>query len=448
MNLEQPQLETTLGNKIRNKRLEIGYSQQELMTDRYSAAYLSRVERDQMQPSDKFLAFIAERLGVTSADLIENTVKATPKPKRLPREAQEHELNNAHIALQSHQPEMAKIYLDKLEVEVLASDLAGRYYALLGEAEVGLKEYDMAVLDLEQALQLLGSTSKTSVLEIEQVRNLIGLAYYNQGKYRAAIEQHERCMRSINQGRIEDTRFKMKVYANLANEYHCVGDNQQALQLYREAAKLGEGGEDNNALAKICWGLGVVYRQLDNLAMAKLYLAKSAGLYDKMGELREACTVKGILGLAMVERDELAEAEKVLLSALETASLLNDTNALYSAHANLAYLYYKQGKLAQAEVNCETASTKARNLGNNLQLGQALAQMAEIKIAQNAVETGLTFFEEAVTTLEKIEANEYLKRICFRYATALEKLGMLREALEIFRKAYHYQNLAQKDVPS
>lgn len=371
--------------------------------------------------------------------------KPKKKKKRAnSREIIELELLSAAKALQASHFEMAKAYLDKLNPEQLSLVLLPRYYALSGEAKIGLGDYEDALLDLEQSLQLYERKGRAPTLEAERVRNWLGLAYYYLNKHQLAVEQHQLCLKAIQRGWIDDLHFTMQVYCNLANENHHLGNHQEALEQYRKALQLADNGEDKSALAAIYWGLGLAYRSIDNLATAKLYLHKSSDLYQQLGELNRAGTVKTNLGLALVDRKEFIEAEEALQSALQLAQASKDVTALGTAYGNLAHLYKVQKDLGRAEQNALLAVDLLRRANNKVLLGQALGELAEIKIMSEATESGFDLFEEAVTVLEQTESTEYLKKICFRYANALEKNGNLPESIKYFKRAYYYQNQEHK----
>ena len=55
----------TVGDRIKQRRLELGLSQRELADDGVSYAYISRLEADTRTPSTKVLRTLAPKLGVT-----------------------------------------------------------------------------------------------------------------------------------------------------------------------------------------------------------------------------------------------------------------------------------------------------------------------------------------------------------------------------------------------
>lgn len=439
MNTEQIQEKITLGEKIRNRRLQLGLSQQELVGDRYSGVYLSRVERDRMQPSDEFLGYLALRLGMTVAELSENTIRVPTATKALSRQAQELELQNANIAVQTNQPEKAMSHLDKFDADQLPRELQAPYYSILGEAKLGMRDFDDALAILSKALQLLESNPQATTLEVERVRSWIGLAYYRQGKHFLAIEHHQRCLKAIQEGRIEDTRFKLKIYYNLGNEYYYIGNAKQALQLYKEAVKLAVEGDDDTDLAGIYWGMGLAYRSMEDLAMGKLYMDKSAGLFEQIGDLQQAATVRNSLAQTLIDRKEYDQAEERLASAIDLGQQLQNDKSLAVGYCNLAYLFLEKQEIEKAVQNVELSLQHARSYGDQQILGDVLAQFAEIRLAQGQTEEGLRLFEEAVAAHQQVENKEYLAQVLFRYASSLEKLGKLQDAVKVYRQAYENQ---------
>lgn len=294
-------------------------------------------------------------------------------------------------------------------------------------------------------MTLYEADPKTAPIEIERVRNWIGLGYYRQGKYRLAIEQHERCLQAVLQGRVTHDRFIMNIYTNLGHEYGYIDKDDEAIEYYRKAADIAKETDESKELANIYWGIGMAYQRQKNLDRAKLYLGMSTNLYKDLEIWNEAGNTLGLLGLVMIDKKEYAEAETTLKEGLEVAQKAHNSTGLSVSYNNLAYLYYQQSKLDDAEQNAEKSLKEARKIKDNSLVGQALAQLGEIRIAKGEVEGGIKAFDDAVIALEKVHATFYLQKICYRYADALEKLGKLAEAMKMYRKAYEYRDTPKTD---
>ena len=439
------EVKTSLGTKIRTWRQLRGLSQQELLAERFSESYLSKVEREQMHASTEFLSYVDFRLGLTVEELLNDTPEAAPV-RKMSREAQELILLEARIVLQNSQHQEAKNFLDQLVASQLPTSMLAQYHYILGLIELETKDYNTAVLDMEQALKLYEGDLRATPLEIEQVRCSIGAAHYQRGNYLLAVNYYKRCLQSVKAGPINDPVFLAKLYYNLANAYQLVDEREQALHYYQEAAKFAEAGESLTHQADFAWDLGLAYQAKNDLTTARIYLNKSATLYDSIEQLKTASAYKGFLGRVLVERAAYDEAEPMLQAALEVALRVQDQAGLWAGYLNLAYLYFEQGKLELAESNARQSIERAQAEKSDLWLGQSLAQMAEIRMAQENISEALALFAQAEEILMRCEAVEFLHKVCYRYATALEKQNRTQEAMQMYRKAFEYQNQARNET--
>ena len=67
-------LAKAVGDRIRERRERARLTQQQLAGDRYTAAYISALERGLAKPSLASMAYLAPRLGVRIAELIDGDV--------------------------------------------------------------------------------------------------------------------------------------------------------------------------------------------------------------------------------------------------------------------------------------------------------------------------------------------------------------------------------------
>ena len=74
----------TLGEKIRQVRLERGLTQKQLAGDRITRNQLSQIENDLAQPSMRTLEYLAAALGVTAGWLLADDA-SDEAAERLPR---------------------------------------------------------------------------------------------------------------------------------------------------------------------------------------------------------------------------------------------------------------------------------------------------------------------------------------------------------------------------
>lgn len=438
-------LAITLGAKIRTRRQELGLSQQELVAGRYSETYISRVERGQLIPSEEFVRFVAPRLETTFEELVKHSDLQEHFSGYSSNDITEFELKRALGELNAKNPQGAKSVLTELRAKVAVDELSlslqALYYFIYGRTEMelgGPENYTSALSDLEKSISLYEATiPKSSELEVEKVRNTLGVLYYRKGNYTLAAEQHERCRRVIQEGRISDRLFRLQVYTNLANDYYCLGKPNQkdALGLYQESIKVAEEINDLPTLAALYWGMALTLRAEGKLPQALLFLDKSATLYEAIEELKLASTARGMVGNIQIDQNRYDEAVESLTIAIQIAERLGDKETLGSSYSNQAFLYYKQGQLEQAEYFATKSIALLRQSGSAISLSQGLAQLADIYLArQNELVTPLVLYEEAVQILEPLQSGTFLVQIYGRYAELLEQAGRVAEALVVYRK--------------
>ncbi len=355
------------------------------------------------------------------------------------QEAVDLDLMNAYVAVENNRAEDALKFLHKVDFSKLTYDSRAVYHSIDGQAKIILKDYEAGIAALQQALGLLEKDAKATPLQVERVRNWIGIGYYDRGDISGAIEQHRRCLQAVLDNRIEDARFRLKLFLNLGNDFLLLGDHKRALDFYRQAVTLAEKGEDREDLAGIYWAIGLAYRSQNNLGRAKLYLGKSADQFEEIGEERQGARVRNLLGLVMVERKEFEAAERTLKLAFATAGMFKEKDllTLISASTNLAYLYKEQKEWVEAEKWGTTSLGYALELDNDLlQLSQAQAELAEIKLALGKEEETLELFNRAISNIERTGIAEISKQIFFRYGKALQQMGRLEEAFSIMDKSF------------
>lgn len=346
---------------------------------------------------------------------------------------------DAHVAIEQGQAAQALLFLAKIsEPDRLEAGLQAVYYSTKGQAETLLKNYEIGQAAFKQAIAAYEQDLQTTPLQIEWVYNWIGLAHYEQGEITQALVVHRRCMQAVFEGRIKDDRFKAKVCLNLGNDYLLAGHKTEALKFYRQAVEVVKDTEDRPDLAALYWAMGLVFRGQKKLGHAKLYLGKSLAQYIEQGDLVQAARVRNLLGLVMADRQEYEDARQALLSAYSAADAFpaKDYVTLSSCSTNLALLYLRQENWADAEEWGQRSLTYAEKLGNRLQLSQAQAQLAEIKLnlGKEAETTGL--FEAAIANIELTSILEIAGEIYFRYGSALKQMGNILEALNMMDKGY------------
>lgn len=351
-----------------------------------------------------------------------------------------HELHlmNAHVTVENSQPQKSLHFLGRIDQDQLTPGLLAVYFSIKGQAKILLKEYETGISYLRRSNQEYEKDLPNTFLQIAWNRLRLGLAYYEQGNITQAMEEHKICLKAVLEKSIEERHFCLKTFLKMGDNYFLLGRKENALECYRQALNLANLAEDHADLADLFLGMGLVYRDHENLDRAKLYLGKSLQKYIELNNSLQAGKACSLLGLIMTERGEYKEAEEMLQSAYRMGEALESRGVIIQSNAStyLAALYNRQGKLTQAEQWGLRSLEYARQTEAKLLLSQSQAQMAEIKLSLGQQDEAFDLFNLAVNTIEQTTILKVSSQIYYRYGTALKQVGRVHEALVMLGKAY------------
>ncbi len=421
-----------LGSNIRKRRYELQLKQQDLANSTYPLSYIKAIEKGLQEPDNPFLRYVSNRLMLTISDLEGGTWPKVPRKSLKVR--QEAQLLDAHLALETHQFDKVGIFLGKFKADKLHATLQPAYYAILGETQIELGNYEAARTALQKALELYKNYPETDPLHIERVRNCLGVSYGREQNFSKAVEHWKVCLNAIADSLIQDDRFRMKIYLNLSSSYSQLGEIKQAIVYYREAAIIAKRTQEDSKLAAICWGLGVCYRAEKNYPKAKINLIKGIKLYKQADDNKSVVSLNILLACVLIDNGEYIEAEKYLLEAKDI-SVQHGFDSFYkNVDVNMAYLYFSLQQWEKAQHYVNLAINQNRQDEDKVNLGYSLSQLGRIKLAMGENEYALKLFEEAIELLELTEAKEAIKTVYLRYAEALESMGRMQDATVFYRK--------------
>ncbi len=437
-----------VGLRIREARTDKGMSQKDLVGERFSKSYISSIERGKITPSLKALEYIARRLGVTVAYLLTGLHPGQPinsngvnhhameelaEPDALAR--WDLLLTEARVLREQHRFEQARHLLStKVRVRQLGVEQLKQYHYALAQLGIDLEDPRAALTELEVARDLAEKTGDAETMA--RVRQLGGMVYMQQGKPVQAIEQLRLALQAIETGIVRDFHFRLAVYSQLGLLHHQLGDDKEAVEMYRQALQLAEDSTNPEKLAAHYWSLALAYRESGNTTQAKTFAARSLALYESLADLRRLADLRSGFGVLMMESHQFGQAEEQFQMARQLATEHNDTVAQTVASMHLTDLYLEQNDLDRAKNHSEEMERGLENLDGNLR-GQALSSRASLLAAQGQNQQAIQYFQEALNLIETSPSKELLSKVYFRYARTLNAHGDTARAAEMFERAYH-----------
>jgi tetratricopeptide (TPR) repeat protein len=324
------------------------------------------------------------------------------------------------------------VRLRQLNVEQLK-----QYHHTLALIYVDLNDPNHAIPELDSARELAEKTNDQEMLA--RVRQLMGVIYMLQSKPVLAIEQLRAALQAIENGQLSDFQFQLSVYSNLGILHYQLGDEKEAIVMYREALRIAENAADPEKLSQLYWSLSTSFRESGNLSQAKLYATKSLALYESTANLRALAQLRAGFGVIMKEAKQFDEAETQFQLALKLASTQKNLEGLAYANMNLADLYMERGELTEARDYSDAMEQNLDSVDSTTR-GQALASRGSLLSATGDNDGAGNYFEKAVELLEDSGAKELLSKVYFRYAGVLRQNGDAARAAEMYERAYRQLN--------
>ncbi len=440
-----------VGSNIREVRTKLGLTQAQLASPEFSISYISAIERGKIRPSLKALSILAKRLDVPLTFLLEGSPSGAAEARAVgyspadsgPDQRIEVDLLQASVLIQQQLFQEAEQLLTPIQPERITTDQVYRLFLLRGQIHLGLHQYQEAVVDLRAAV-----TQGESINDLEyteRARNLLGKAYFLLYNYTLALENHLRCNTVIENGQINDPIFSLEVYNNLANDYFRHGEIENAIEYYHKALATLEGMKrDSRSFADKYMQIGLNYKSVAKLAMARDYLMRSLALYEMRDEQKLIGLTHHHLGKTLEKKEDFNEAETEYRQAILIEQEIEDDISSSVCYTSLAELLLKQGKANEAEQEAQKALSFA-NASQDVQTrGQALMALGQIRHNAKDYEGADKLFTEALDLLDESGAHEIAASAYSRYASLLEERGEVQRSLTAFKKAFEHQRMGNR----
>jgi transcriptional regulator with XRE-family HTH domain len=393
-----------VGERIREARTRVGLTQAQVAEGRYTAAYISALERGLAKPSMASLTFLSERLGVPVRDLV---AEERPAVGRL----------EADLLLASGKPQEALDRYDAL-LEAAGEDRRNRAELLRGRAEAlcRLDGGPDAIRPASEAVELfdvLGSPADAA-----WARYWLAFAHYltdNTAEAQGILQQllaeeraglqvapdfrfrlltalgnteawdgrPERALAYMEEARslLGDVSLRQRAafLSGLSLHYRRAGDLEGSLRVGHESLALYHAADSEREEAALENNLAITFLELGNTKKATAHLRRARELAERHADallLSEVAEAEARVALAADDVDRATERAGV---ALEAADAGGSYLAAMGAHRTLGRLAHRRGDRSEAEAEFGAAAALLRSHRSNAQLRDLLAEWADLR---------------------------------------------------------------------
>lgn len=202
-----------------------------------------------------------------------------------------------------------------------------------------------------------------------------------------------------------------------------------AIAHYEAAVEAASAVKDLLQLAKMHHGLGMAYRRLQQVAIARQHLDKALSLYSIEPDQSAVHRVENDLGDLLLEEGHIDAAERCFLAALRGAEELHiDRRGRGFILGNLGDVCLRQGRLDEARGYLEQSLEAGEAFGERIVVADAEMLLGKLEEELGNHRSADGHFLVAIRNLEQIEMPNRLRDCHVEYAKMLEARGDIRAA--------------------
>lgn len=450
---------SSLAERLRAARLAANKTQQELAGDRYSKAYISAIECGKMTPSVQALGLLAERLGLPASYFLgegEANLEALAPGQATaglrPRNAQQQREEETVLALAEaegwlrlQQPAEALSVLEPAAgpPPELPRWEQPRWYWLAGRSlqDAGRvsEANDLLIRGLtvaEEMTQQAAPADRPNLAAlVARLRCALGVSEAALGQVEQALERHRLGWEAAQSEPVIDTSLLLPLTLAFGNDALALGRSKEAQPLYEAMQSFLHENDDLQSQATSAWTRAQAYKTHKQWRQATRNLRQALTGWALLDAHQQVAQVQALMGSALLQRKDYAEAEHMLRQSLDRASQTGDARTRGEALHTLARLLLEQGNTAQALTNAEEARQVAAQRGDPRAQAQVSLILAAAAEAQDQTGAAETAYKEALQALEQASNSALRSEVHERYGQFLERQQRYEEAFRQMRLA-------------
>lgn len=421
----------TLGDRIRQLRINRGMTQTGLAGERFSKEYLSQIERGKTRPTDETVSWLAARLGVDSG-FLESGVSTSE------RDRAESVISRAEAAIESQQYTEAVEMLDAVVTSLGAAsapELELRALLAEGWARMYVSELRKAVEVLTRARILAEDPVFTDVDRAEVLFRL-GACRWNLSSIATASALFTEALDLAERSGLPCDRLRSNILGWRSRCHQRQRDWEAAREDVERALELAEALNDERTIAHHYFQASLIAERKGQWVLARSYAEKAKTIYERVADrVNEGKLLNNLGGLNFLlgKPDEaIAYLKDAFRVALEVGS---DVDAAYAV-SSLAQVHLRTNEVKLAEEQSRHAiELLAGRVEFIDEIGNAQLVLGRSLLEQDRLEEAAEMFDCAETSFEQLSSASHRAAAWVAKGDLAAKLGDDRKAAHLYRRA-------------
>lgn len=397
---------SSLGERIRARRKELGLTQSQLGGSDLTKGFISLVEKGRAKPSLETLVLLARRLQKPVGYFLEEGTV-------LGRKAFQLTLASAWVALKRAEfTQAAERFSEALQVARQQRDESAEAESYIGLASAlaGLRQFDVARENVERGRTLAEAARVPH--HLARVSHVLGLIEYYQRNLPAAREHFLEGYRRVQELGHPDVSLAGSLLLNLGNTYQEIGDYVEAARWYREALRILEPTEDMHRIGLAHVQLGIAHRESGNVEAALEHLTRAEHIFELLEDVRLLAQARTSIGIMLLERGEVDEAIAHLENSLRIKERVGDDPGRARTLTELARAFIAKRAFPKAEQALAEAERLSKATQDVTEGARILMTRARLQRGMDHAQEAARHYRQAIAAFESLDMRSDLAHAC------------------------------------
>ena len=426
----RPRARSSLGERVRQLRINRGMTQTDVAGERFSKEYMSQIERGKTRPTAETVEWLAARLGVDGG-FLESGVSTDALARTAGL------VSRAEAAVEAHEYDEGATILGGVERADLTAAPQLELRALLAEAwaRMYLGEVGRAVALLDRA-RVVAESPEFSDLDRAEVLYRLGCCRVRLSSFATATALLSEALTLAERSDLPCDRLRSHILEWRARCHQNQRDWAAAREDVERALELAEALDDRETMAHVYLQASLVAEREGRWVLARSYAERAKAMYEEIADRVNAGRLLNNLGglnFLLGKPDEaVAQLKEAFAVFMDSGS---DVEAGYAV-SSLAQVHLRTGKPELAEEQARHALSllaerddEIEEIGNaRLVLGRSLLEQGRLDEAEEA-------FALAEAGLAQLSSASHSAAAWVAQGDVAARRGDVGKAAELYRSA-------------
>jgi len=267
--------------------------------------------------------------------------------------------------------------------------------------------------------------------------NLIGLFFTSISKHDSAMFYNTKSFELFE--KMNHSKGMGSTKVDIANGYYYQSEYLKAMEIYKEAFKIGENAKDTSMMAMCELNIGNCYFLIGNNDKALEQYIKSLNLKIKIGDKNLSNSYLNIANI-YYNMQNTHKASEFYRKALELRIEENDKKGIAACYSNIANVLFDSSKYDEARKFIFDALAIREEIGDKYGVSQNYNQLGQLDAHIGRFKSAKENYNKAIELKLEIDDREGLSLVYFHSAKMLLKDKQIEPSLEFAKKAYYLCN--------